>query len=91
MQQSHLRGVLSGRAAEASATPIVPAQRAPFASTRPNNPYLHGGSRLRAAGGAQARNVLPEAPAYGLYELRGDLERFVFLLGGSDGEQLFGP
>ncbi len=30
-------------------------------------------------------------PAYGLDELRSDLERFVFLLGGSDGEQLFGP
>jgi hypothetical protein len=30
-------------------------------------------------------------PAYGLDELRGDLERFVFLLGGSDGEALFGP
>ena len=30
-------------------------------------------------------------PAYGLAHLRGDLERFVFLLGGSDGEQLFGP
>jgi len=30
-------------------------------------------------------------PAYGLTEPRGDLERFVFLLGGSDGEQLFGP
>jgi hypothetical protein len=30
-------------------------------------------------------------PAYGLGELRGDLERFVFLLGGSDGEQLFSP
>ena len=29
-------------------------------------------------------------PAYGLAQLRGDLERFVFLLGGSDGEQLFG-
>jgi hypothetical protein len=29
-------------------------------------------------------------PAYGLDELRGDLERFVFLLGGSDGEHLFG-
>ena len=29
-------------------------------------------------------------PAYGLDELRGDLERFVFLLGGSDGEPLFG-
>lgn len=30
-------------------------------------------------------------PAYGLDELHGDLERFVFLPGGSDGEQLFGP
>ena len=29
-------------------------------------------------------------PAYGLSELRGDLERFVFLLGGGDGEPLFG-
>ena len=28
--------------------------------------------------------------AYGLNELRTDLERFVFLLGGSDGENLFG-
>jgi hypothetical protein len=31
-----LRGVLSTRNAEVSATPIVPAQRAPFASARPN-------------------------------------------------------
>jgi hypothetical protein len=30
-------------------------------------------------------------PAYGLDGLRGDLERLVFLLGGSDGDQLFGP
>ena len=30
-------------------------------------------------------------PAYGLAQLRGDLERFVFLLGGSDGEQLLDP
>jgi hypothetical protein len=30
-------------------------------------------------------------PAYGISELRNDLERFVFLLGGSDGEPLFGP
>ena len=29
-------------------------------------------------------------PAYGLAHLRDDLERFVFLLGGSDGESLFG-
>jgi len=30
-------------------------------------------------------------PAYGLDELRADLERFTFLPGGSGGEQLFGP
>ena len=30
-------------------------------------------------------------PAYGLRELRNDLDRFAFLLGGSDGKQLFGP
>jgi hypothetical protein len=29
-------------------------------------------------------------PAYGIHQLREDLERFVFLLGGSDGEPLFG-
>ena len=30
-------------------------------------------------------------PAYGLAQLRGDLERFVFLLGGSDGEGPLSP
>jgi hypothetical protein len=30
-------------------------------------------------------------PAYGLSELRVDLDKFVFLLGGSDGVPLFGP
>ena len=29
-------------------------------------------------------------PAYGIDALRADLERFTFLLGGSDGEELFG-
>jgi hypothetical protein len=29
-------------------------------------------------------------PAYGIAQLRDDLERFIFLLGGSDGEPLFG-
>ena len=35
MQQSHLRGVLSARCMEASATPIDPVHRAPFALTHP--------------------------------------------------------
>ena len=30
-------------------------------------------------------------PAYGIQQLRDDLERFTFLLGGSDGEPLSGP
>jgi hypothetical protein len=30
-------------------------------------------------------------PAYDLQDLRADLERFTSLLGGSDGERLFGP
>jgi hypothetical protein len=30
-------------------------------------------------------------PAYGTSQLRHDLNRFVFLLGSSDGEALFGP
>ena len=29
-------------------------------------------------------------PAYGTQQLRADLDRFTFLLGGSDGEPLFG-
>src|SRR5207249_4865354 len=35
MQQSHLTGVLSNQATEASITPIVPVQRAPFAFDTP--------------------------------------------------------
>jgi hypothetical protein len=34
--------------------------------------------------------VLFGHPAYGIDALRTDLERFTFLLGGSDGEELFG-
>ncbi len=30
-------------------------------------------------------------PAYNTSQLREDLDRFIFLLGGSDGESLFGP
>ena len=40
MQQSHLQGVLSNRATEASDTPIVPVQRAPFTLTRPGKPLI---------------------------------------------------
>jgi hypothetical protein len=47
MQQSHLTGAPSLRELEASTTPIVPGQGAPFASTRRASTYLHGGFRLR--------------------------------------------
>ena len=30
-------------------------------------------------------------PGYGTAQLRQDLDRFIFLLGGDDGESLFGP
>jgi hypothetical protein len=41
MQQSHLQGVLSNKTTEASDTPIVPGQRAPFTSPRPNPAPIH--------------------------------------------------
>ena len=40
MQQSHLTGALSNSATEASDTPIVPVQRAPFTLTRPETPLI---------------------------------------------------
>ena len=40
-RQSHLRGVLSAWDLEASAIPIVPVQKAPFAAARQNKHYLH--------------------------------------------------
>ncbi len=40
---------------EVLATPIVPVQRAPFASARPAEPYLRGGSRLSEAIGIPGR------------------------------------
>ncbi len=47
MQQSHLTGAPSDQVMEASATPIVPGQGAPFASTRrPPSHHLRSGSRL---------------------------------------------
>ncbi len=51
MQQLHLQGVLSNRVMEASDTPILPAQRAPFTLTRPKAPLFdrckHRGIRGR--------------------------------------------
>src|ERR1700730_672563 len=47
----------------------------------------------RTSGGARNRGVRAvRMPArYGPHQLRYDLNRFTFLLGGSDGERLFGP
>jgi hypothetical protein len=49
-------------------------------------------SWLAADPGALAPSLLTYIghPAYGLDALRADLDRFTFLLGGSDGEDLFG-
>jgi hypothetical protein len=40
---------------------------------------------------AASLEQVADHPAYGLADLRNDLERFAFLLGGSDGELLRGP
>jgi hypothetical protein len=40
--------------------------------------------------GASLRDYVGH-PAYGTAQLRQDLHRFTFLLGGDDGESLFGP
>jgi hypothetical protein len=40
---------------------------------------------------AASLEQLVGGPAYGLAQLHDDLERFTFLLGGSDSQQLFGP
>jgi hypothetical protein len=49
MQQSHLTGAPSNQALEASTTPIVPGQGAPFVLARRLYPILTGGSRLSLA------------------------------------------
>ncbi len=56
MQQSHLTGAPSDQVMEASATPIVPGQGAPFASTRrPPSHHLRSGSRLSIKAAAFTR------------------------------------
>ncbi len=47
-------------------------------------------ARDRARLGASLEQFVGH-PAYGTGELRQDLARFTFLLGGDDGESLFGP
>jgi len=47
----------------------------------------------RASGGTRHRafRAVRTHARHGPHQLRGDLNRFTFLLGGSDGERLFGP
>jgi hypothetical protein len=58
--------------------------------------FLSGTSRLqlsipmRGLGPPASLEEFAGHPAYGIGQLRSDLERFVFLIGGSDGEPLFG-
>jgi hypothetical protein len=47
--------------------------------------------RLDTRDGSDSLTRFVGHPAYGLAQLRDDLQRFVFLLGGSDGKALFGP
>jgi hypothetical protein len=62
MQQSHLRGVLSARELEASATPIVPVQRGHLSRRRARmDTYLRGGLRLRSRLQAGAAGPVPFA------------------------------
>ena len=53
MQQSHLQGVLSNRVLEASDTPILPGQRAPFTLTRPKTPLFHRWIEAKRPGNQQ--------------------------------------
>src|SRR5258708_8482603 len=79
MRQSHLRGVLSSSTTVASATPIVPAQRAPFASPRLNAHLFMRwieakrrptgktfGQLSNATTDTEARRMLMQKPAYRL-------------------------
>jgi hypothetical protein len=64
VQQSHLRGVLSSPTTVASATPIVPVQRAPFASARPANTSARSAARcprLRRSTGRDGSGCRPSA------------------------------
>jgi hypothetical protein len=53
------------------------------------HPHLHD----RASGGTghRAFRAVRTHARHGPRQLRDDLNRFTFLLGGSDGERLFGP
>lgn len=64
-------------------TVLRPCQRAPS----PPSEWL---ARDPARLGASLEQFVGH-PAYGPGELRGDVEGFVFLLGGRDGERPFGP
>ena len=54
---------------------------------------LHFIAGLRSDPGRLTASLLDDAaiPLDGAQQLRQDLDRFTFLLGGSDGEELFGP
>jgi hypothetical protein len=63
--------------------------------TRPNSPSCcnfsaSGWPRDPGRLGASLEEFVGH-PAYNVGELRQDLHRFTFLLGGDDGESLFGP
>ena len=63
--------------------------------TRPSSPSCcsssAGGWPATLTGSASRWKPSLGHPAYGTAQLRQDLNRFTFLLGGDDGESLFGP
>ena len=64
-------------------------------STRPSSPSCCNSSAAgwpaTRTGSAPRWRSYVGHPAYGTAQLRQDLDRFTFLLGGDDGESLFGP
>jgi hypothetical protein len=90
MQQSHLQGVLSNRELEASDTPILPGQRAPFTLTRRKHPYWTGGSRLRLILETNIQADAQIGPAYLIPAVQSHLpviEKICRMTRGSDHEQ----
>jgi hypothetical protein len=64
-------------------------------ATQPNSPSCctssAAGWPATPAASAHRWKTFAGNPAYGTAQLREDLDRFTFLLGGNDGEPLFSP
>ena len=83
-------GLCAGQPLAHAAYPLSSLSR--FCPRLPGSCQVFAG-KVTVQGGAEHHrgSEASAASAYGISQLRQDLERFVFLLGGSDGEPLFGP